>query len=670
MKYYSYFNTNTNYYVYFNRLTNAPISGFYNVDSDGNAWLGKYEQKYPLYCDSVIEDEFNHSDYYKDRISSEVLELPYDLNDIKVNVNDPVKASIFNNAIEKIYNNMLYIYSNCFIPNNHIPQDMSIWLGRYRTDFKNTSNDDEKFEIHKPTETPYYPPMDFDWRENNDDPINIRLINNIRESVVFHNKNNGFDYLFAITTNDVNTPMADAPYSNRLICLKINIKTGVVQLILNTQFIDDSAEQDIDTISEIGGRIEGLNYSNNLTFGKLNSIASDQQRYIYILDEYNNHIYMYDVYNIINEDKLFKKRLILVNIYGDQDAMGNINYKFILPELVRVINNQIIVFDTGDDSLKLFDKTFNWLGTMNNRNFKNNIPKDIIYNENKNEYYILTKDSYILKYDREFRLIDKIFSGIYLDNDEYCSKFYKSYNNSNICYIATNRRIIKKFITKLDKNIGSYLFRRYHVIREQQDIWNFLNINWDLNKFKWHQYDNPEDDYYIPNIKCMSFVPIDEQEDTIYIVVNSRILYCKDNILYNSLMSNNNSSTLNYYPDFQIYSLDDIYINEKEYVQSLTYNKSLYKLVYSLNLLASKIIFKPIMQYDNYTNILIKEFKYIENELLDNKNIKIYDNENVDYMVVNRIFEKIYNFQYMLLQNIQSKILNTKKSLTTPISLL
>ena len=76
------------------------------------------------------------------------------------------------------------------------------------------------------------------------------------------------------------------------------------------------------------------------------------------------------------------------------------------------------------------------------------------------------------------------------------------------------------------------------------------------------------------------------------------------------------------------------------------------------------------MQYDNYTNILIKEFKYIENELLDNKNIKIYDNENVDYMVVNRIFEKIYNFQHMLLQNIQSKILNTKKSLTTPISLL
>lgn len=665
MKYYSYFNTDTSYYVYFNQLTNAPISGFYNVDIDGNAWLGKFEQKYPLYCDSVIEDEFNHSDYYKDRISSEVLELPYDLNDIKVNVNDPVKASIFNNAIEKIYNNMLYIYSNCFIPNNHIPQDMSTWLGRYYS-----TKNDGKFEVHKLTNSPYYPPMDFDWRENNDDPINIRLINNIRESVVFHNKNSGFDYLFAITTNDVNTPMADAPYSNRLICLKININTGIVQLILNTQFIDDSADQDIDTISDIGGRVEGLNYNNNLTFGKLNSIASDQQRYIYILDEYNNHIYVYDVYNIINEDKLFKKRLILVNIYGDQDAMGNINYKFILPELVRVVNNQIIVFDTGDDSLKLFDKTFNWLGTMNNRNFKNNIPKDIIYNENKNEYYILTKDSYILKYDREFRLTDKIFSGIYLDNDEYCSKFYKSYNNSNICYIATNRRIIKKFITKLDKNIGSYLFRRYHVIREQQDIWNFLNINWNLDKFPWHQYDNLEDDYYIPNIKCMSFIPIDDQNDKIYIVINSRILYCEDNILYNSLMSNNNSGTLNYYPDFQIYSLDDIYIDEKEYTQSLTYNKSLYKLVYSLNLLASKIIFKPIMQYDNYTNILIKEFKYIENELLDSKNIKIYDNENVDYMVINRIFEKIYNFQQMLLQNIQSEILNTKKSLTTPISLL
>ena len=653
-------------YIYYNKLTNQPLeNSFYNVDDNGNVWQSKYEQKYAVECRDVIENALNHSVYYKDRIANDVLSLPYKLNDIKINVNDQVKASVFNNSIDKLYNNMLYLYSNCFIANNYLPFKCERWFGKYK---KDNNSEVQNFAWNNTDEKKA---MNFSYTESlfDNDPINIRLINNIRESVVF--QVGDYTYLFAISTIDVDQPMAEAPFANRLICLKTNIndKDYPAKLILNTQYIDDKSDQDIDTINENGERYNNINYDNNLTFNSLNSITSDNERYIYLLDNNNNHVYMYDIYNIIYEDKLFKNRLMLVNIFGDQDAMGNMNYKFINPSLIRFVNNQIVVFDTGDDSIKIYDKYFNWIGTINNRNFAANIPMDIIYSIITNKYYLLTRDAYILQYDNQFKLEDKIFSGIYLDNDEYCSKFYMSYNDSNICYLTTNRRIFKKFITKLSKNIGSFLFQQYQIVRPQQDVWNFVTDNWDLDLYPWRQYSTQEIDYYVPNVKCMSIIPQNNENDRMYVILNSRILDCEDNISYVSLIANDNNTQLNYYSDFSLYELDDIHI-KNEYVQSLTYNKSLNKLLYNLTYLASKIIFKPTIAYDNYTNILIKELNYIQNDLLDTKNVRIYDNENVDVMVINRIIERIYDFLVKLLNNIQSDIINTKKSIETNIELL
>ena len=44
--------------------------------------------------------------------------------------------------------------------------------------------------------------------------------------------------------------------------------------------------------------------------------------------------------------------------------------------------------------------------------------------------------------------------------------------------------------------------------------------------------------------------------------------------------------------------------------------------------------------------------------------------ENVAVMVINRIIERIYDFLVKLLNNIQSDIINTKKSIETNIELL
>jgi len=693
MKYFEYIpsgDKNPNqYYIYYSKITGNPIEGFYNVDNNGNAWQGKHDQIYSVECDNVIENELNHSPYLRDRLPNETLTLPYSLNDIRIDVNSPVKASIFNNSLNKLYSNLIYIYSNSFVPNNYVPLKLRDWAGRYKNMMVTDDGNPNEYFVWQEsngtqgTEDIERKPVDFDYRTLANDVINMRLINNIREAVAINRGE--YSFLFAITTTDADAPLSEAPFANRIICLRSKFDEETenlsesnisnMKLILNTQFIDDSASQDIDTIDENGGRVGSLTYINNLTYNKLDSIAFDGEKYLYVLDRGSGNIYMYDISNIINEDKLFKRRFMLVNIFGDQDATGGNNYKFIDPTIVRFINNQLMVFDLGDDSIKIFDKAFNWLGTMNNRNFQANKPVDIIYNDITEEYYILTRDAYILKYDIKFQFKEKVFSGIYLDNDEFCHKMYSSYNTSNICYVVTNRRIFKKFMTKLHENIGSFLFRRYQIVRSGHSKWNFNNLNWEADPYKWGEYDIAEEsstfltsDYYTVNIKCMPIVHVDSKYDYIFVVINSRILYCVDNISYNTLLANDNNKIVNYYSDFDIYKLDDIYI-KNEYVQSLTYNKALFKLAYNLNYLATKIIFKPVMEYDEYSNILIKRFDYIQNELLNLDDIKIYDNENIDVCVVNRIIERFYNFEKTILDNMQSVILNTKKSLNAEIIL-
>lgn len=665
MKYfaYNYYKYNNNVSLYNNALTNEPITGFYNIDDNGKAFKGKYDKNTPLICDSVIEDELNKSVFYKDRIITDKLVYPYNINDIYINVNDQVKASVINNSLSKIYNNMLYLYANCFIPNNDIPIKMPQWAGIFK-DF-NTGKVGDKIEWNM---TSVYAPMDYNPSNTSLNGIDISLFNSMRDAVSFRHGN--YYYIFAITST-TGVALADAPFADTLICLKCKInKQGNlddISLILNTQFIDDKSDQDIDNISSQGDRVDGLQYSNNILFSRLASITSDQSRYIYLLDNGSNHIYKYDISNIIYEDKLFKNRLLLCGVYGDQDAIGNNNYKFIHPTILRCLNNKLVVIDVGDDSVKIFDSTFNWIKTVSNKNFITYNPVDVMYDEISDNYYILTKNAYILKYDDGFNLITSIFTDIFLNNDktgdEVCLRIYKSYNDSNICYVMTNHRIYKKYITRLDKNIGSFLFYKNKVMKDIRDIWNSNTSNWYTYKHPWARYtsDFPDDYYYI-NVKCIAITPFEDRFDNMFVVINGRILYCQDETSYRTLLSNHNDTILNYFADFDIYNSQDILFRD-EYVQSLTYNKAIYKLAYNINLLAGKIIFKPIINYDDYTNILIKELKYIVNDIIDINNIKLYDNENVDVVVINRIFEKIQKILDQILENIQSNLLNVKNAL-------
>ena len=646
VKYYGYNKETSTLYV--DQLIPTEIYyGYYNIDENGQAYKGKTTQKNPLSCVKELEHELNKSTYFKDRVLSEELKFPYSLNEILLNVNDPVTSSIFNHSIDMLYDNLLYLYANCYIADNYIPNNFLAWAGKSRILSGFDSSDTpqysvSKFEWHPPTDPT---PNNFSYKLTagpDDDPININLINNIRDAVVFQ-QNNTY-YLFAITSENT-VSFEDDYYADRLACFKIiydpDNDSYSFDIIINTQYIDDRANQDINTFNDQGKRRIDLQYSNEIIFRNLIGISSDNNRYIYVLDQMGNHVYVYDVFNIIYDDKIFKNRLLLYRIVGDDDALGNTNSKFISPQVVRYLNNKLIVIDTGDDSIKVFDSDLNWKQTSGDMNFKTNVPVDIMYDEINDYYYILTENGLLIKYNSDFYLEENIQSGIYLDPDERCIKIYQSYNNSNIAYVLTNRNVYKKFITKLDKNIGSFLFNAYNIVKDQRDFWNYNYNEWQNDRRTWYTAAENDINYYKISVKCLSFFPNSNNYDDIFVVINSRILRCREDINYYTLFTNN-SYRNDFDVDFDIYTKDDCFI-KNEYVQALTYNKSLYKLDFSINVFYEKIAFRPVSEYNSYKNLVIKNFEYVDIKSTYDYGLKIYDNEIVDLNVVNRILIILYN---------------------------
>ena len=111
--------------------------------------------------------------------------------------------------------------------------------------------------------------------------------------------------------------------------------------------------------------------------------------------------------------------------------------------------------------------------------------------------------------------------------------------------------------------------------------------------------------------------------------------------------------------DFPAYNSDDIEdISPNEYVNNLTFNKMVYKVVYNLISLKNHIIGRFWGAY-NLDNIMVYdqlEYDDFFQQLRINKDddLFVHDNEPMSIMI-NRIFEKIYDLQETILSHMEAK---------------
>ena len=120
-------------------------------------------------------------------------------------------------------------------------------------------------------------------------------------------------------------------------------------------------------------------------------------------------------------------------------------------------------------------------------------------------------------------------------------------------------------------------------------------------------------------------------------------------------------------PDSYISSLNSNFINVydinveditfEDYINALTFNKMIYVVVYNLLSIKNQLIgnFKAATNLDGiivYDNMILNDY-FANLEMGNEANYFAHDNEVIS-IVINRVFESIYNIQQKMLDNMQT----------------
>lgn len=282
-----------------------------------------------------------------------------------------------------------------------------------------------------------------------------------------------------------------------------------------------------------------------------------------------------------------------------------------------------------------------------------------------------------------------------------------SSSNSNFYYLATNKRVYKLQTSRPYYPLGSLSYFKQRSLLSSM-VWGRMHYKWTKlpkiystfqdgnaidNQVTW-AYRPPRSSAEVLDNRCFTLCGLDGIDDqfngdlifhlgtlydenkiTQYIKANNHLFDGKmtfDNIPIAELVSMIKSFNMLFYiePDSFISSLNSNYINVykteiedvsfDDYINAMTFNKMLYSVVYNLLTIKNQIIgtFKAATNLDNvivYDNMIFDDY-FAKLDMGNEANYFVHDNEVVS-IVVNRVFEIIYDIQQKLIDNMQTKFM-------------
>lgn len=410
---------------------------------------------------------------------------------------------------------------------------------------------------------------------------------------------------------------------------------------------------------------------------------------------------------------------LLDNLQGEGEIKDEIYFN--RPRSIAADDNFIYVADSGNGCIKKYTSSFDYVSTIKNGNFTEHDIQTISINPysfkmydgtilNPNSLWIFsttgtslylsilsgTKIVYSRRIDKLELLKDK-----YTWDEEFKSVKF-SFTNSNYFYISTTKRVYKLHLSKPHYPFASLSYFKQRIL--------LTTMVWSKVPYPWHILPCGEDDsgidvtwgYHPPSSsaevldnKCfclcgndsMNYIAEDntmEQFDGDLILQIGTLYnqskvdtYCKRHdctfkeIPQSELSSMINCSGVFLYVEtdswlssmsdlnFPTYLSEEIEdINSSEYVNVLTFNKLLYKVVYNLinikNHLMGRfwgcynldgIMVYDQMEYDDFfQNLRIEK----------NDDLFMHDNEPLS-IIANRTFEKIHDLQEKILRHMEAK---------------
>jgi hypothetical protein len=326
-------------------------------------------------------------------------------------------------------------------------------------------------------------------------------------------------------------------------------------------------------------------------------------------------------------------------------------------------NEEIWVYDSGNNVIKIFDSNFVWKRTIKIPKTRNYSVLDIRYRKMNNHVYVLFKDSYDINNPEyglfefsDYHLIKTyVFNDIlFKDTDVQFNRMAISEQDSNVFYVITNNSVFKKFFTKPENTFA--VFNRDKFYPDDTFIWDLIEVNWE-NLLDYQTWNYAE--YFTINLTTQDIhiAASTNNKDDLYFMGDTYISHFNERTDYLSLLKNDILPYYNY---------KSIKFENVEYNQSLVLNKEIYKLYQNILQFKNNLKGKFYAEFDKYGDLKYKDYIYLTDEEINTLNIDIEynsfinDNELVQPNVVNRIFNKIYEFQISLLKLTQAKLKNLK----------
>lgn len=565
---------------------------------------------------SIAQEFLDHGLNY-DRLPSDVFALPYQLEDIKIQPNDLAVATVFNQKIKKLYDNFLYLYGLCFMSDFNISKKYRGWYDELNgfipvnyNDYWATASSGKTLALSASTKAVAFR-----------DSRNPNIINTV------------FASNSAVGIFTMEKIIEDIEYVN--LPLQLILTNGLVPGSYEYNNVLNNIERQRNYINSFTGGVKFTQtsidpLSGSINFQSIGGITQINDELLYVTDSFYNNVYSYNLKEAAGDDNIKKNILFQLNIVGGEGSIQE-KIKFNIPTLAVQIDNNILVVDQANSCFKVFDKNLNWVATSTQSVFFKQYPTQnaAAYYSAQRTLVVATDTALHLFYVSENFDINFIKSVDVYTKTVAVNKIidikFANYD-TDVLYILTNKSIIKKWMSKLEKNIAAF---------DIDDPRDDLNIA--LGSFYW-----------------LAISPLNNETDIVLIRAGKEYTYSliailEDNLNLISLLKQN---------DFEVYSKNDICLNDQEYVSSWTYNKSFKKLLYNLNLLVSNIVYRFYTrekEASGTTEFILKTYSNIINEKTiqdTNSYTNIFINENFQSETVNRCFSLLFDYQSYILANL------------------
>jgi hypothetical protein len=592
-----------------------------------------------------ILDDLEKYNLIQDRLAGDILELPYNFYDIKIKVNDFVVSDTINYSLEKLYTNSLYILSKSVIPSNNIPETRH---------YQYIAND-----VGDGANITWKPFSQFNNTSNN---CKQQSLSGIKRLLKVKNIENINNYNLVATTN-----------TNVILLSGTGVST--LRKIVNPDLPGIISDSNI------------THPSNGVTFQQIEDITISESNNLYVLDSTLKTVFKFDISGILTLDDAILKNdtpgRLMTGMVGGNGGLTD-KTRFNRPRAITSVNDYVYVIDydesTDTSAIKVYDAQLNWKQTQSVGKQLSAGPIDCKYNPGTRELFVLchlpsvnqslgnnaslTNEQQmpqLVRFDIDTMLHVKThnFFDVTKHNSDIGTEIFKSMNfsleNPNIMYILSNRNMYKKYVSRPEVFVGTFLV-------EEKSIGTGDSTNMNFQDF---------------TLVDETLTVYDESTGTSFEEIKDEI-YMYDaeyETIHKFLEESNYEKSLQ--PDIEtnFINFNDIQINPEELVSTIVYNKAIMKLLYNNVLILENIsrrfttIFdsRGISKYIGFTYLIESELKKLTyKQTLNNL---IGTNEPVLTTTINRCLSELYKLQEEIVLLVQEKSINTYPLITVPVNL-